>query len=139
MTYAYSTIKPSREAILGLYEAVGWTEYLKNPQESYLGVDNSTRVVTAAYGNQMVGMARVLSDRYTIMYLQDILVHPDHRRKGVGAELFRRVTEPYAMVRQKVLMTDTEPEQRAFYEAQGYTEVRDLPGEPTRVFVKIGQ
>jgi hypothetical protein len=35
------------------------------------------------------------------------------------------VLEPYRDVRQKVLITDDEPAQRAFYESMGFTETGD--------------
>ncbi|MDN5558482.1 MAG: GNAT family N-acetyltransferase [Ruaniaceae bacterium] len=77
-----------------------------------------------------------MGDGLTIVYLQDILVSPDHHRSGIGRELFRRVLEPYEDVHQKVLMTDDEPGQRAFYEAMGFTEVRDME-HPIRVFARF--
>ena len=47
------------------------------------------------------------------------------------------VFAPYMHVRQQVLMTDDEPRQRAFYEALGFTEIRDLENE-TRAFIRSG-
>ncbi|WP_309082338.1 hypothetical protein [Zhihengliuella sp.] len=58
-------------------------------------------------------------------------------RSRVGRELFRRAFGPFDDVRQKLLLTDDEPRQRAFYEAMGFTEIRDLK-HPTRAFAKFG-
>ncbi len=41
--------------------------------------------------------------------VQDVLVRPDAQRSGVGRALVLRAFEPYASVRQKVLLTDDEP------------------------------
>lgn len=72
-----------------------------------------------------------------IVYLQDILILPAYRRRGIGRELFQRVFAPYGDVRQKVLITDDEPAQRAFYEAMGFTETGNLTHR-VRTFVKFG-
>ncbi len=50
-------------------------------------------------------------DGATICYLHDVLVHPEAQRAGVGRALVRAALEPYAAVRQKVLLTDDEPGQ----------------------------
>ena len=45
--------------------------------------------------------------------------------------------EPFAHVRQKVLLTDDEPRQRAFYESLGYTELREHGNGALRAFVRF--
>jgi len=77
-------------------------------------------------GQVLVGLARVVSDKATICYLQDVLVHPDHQREGVGRQLVELALKPYAHVRQKVLLTDDEPGQKAFYESLGYAQVEGV-------------
>ena len=52
-------------------------------------------------------------------------------------ELILAVLEPYAGVRQKVLLTDDEPGQRAFYESLGYRESRDHGAGSLRAFVRF--
>ena len=49
-------------------------------------------------------------------YLQDILVRPEHQRTGVGRQLLAVCLERYSHVRQKVLLTDDEAQER-FYES----------------------
>lgn len=137
MPLSYSTDLPTEEDLVALYGSVGWTIYTNDPERLAAAVRASLNVVVARNGDEMVGLARVVGDGLTIVYVQDILVAPTHRRRGVGRELFTRVLKPFTDVRQKVLMTDGEPAQRAFYEAMGFTEVRDL-SYPLRVFVRIG-
>jgi GNAT superfamily N-acetyltransferase len=84
-----------------------------------------------------VGLARVISDGATICYLQDVLVHPDEQRTGIGRSLVRAVLEPFASVRRKVLLTDDEPAQRAFYESLGYSETREHAEGTLRAFVRF--
>ena len=127
----------SREDIVGLYSAVGWSAYTNEPARIEAAVASSLFVVTAWEADTLVGLARIVGDGLTIAYLQDILVAPTHQRLGIGKELFSRAFAPFEDVRQKVLLTDDEPQQRAFYESMGFTELRDLK-HPTRSFVKFG-
>mgnify|MGYP002719421355 FL=1 len=128
---------PVPEQLRSLYDAVGWTAYTDDPQSLVAGVAGSANVVTAWDDETLVGLARVISDGHTIAYLQDVLVRPEHRRRGVATELVRRVFEPFASVRQHVLLTDAEPGQSRFYESLGFRETRDFPGAGLRAFVRL--
>lgn len=132
-----SGIVPSAEALVQLYEAVGWSVYTKDPAQLKRAAAGSSLLISAWEKKELLGLARVISDGETIAYLQDILVHPDHQRRGIGRELFIRAITPFAHVRQKVLITDDEPGQRAFYESLGFTETRDVRGAGLRTFIRF--
>lgn len=126
------------ETVVGLYSAVGWTAYTDHREVLAAALAGSHHVVLAHHGGALIGLARVVSDGASIAYLQDVLVHPDHRRSGLGAALVEAAMAPYAAVRQKVLLTDDEPGERAFYEASGYHQVgQPGPDEPLRAFVRL--
>ncbi len=138
-TFFLSTTLPSSETeILALYDAVGWTTYTKDPQVLMEALAGSS-FITCAWSGQgrLIGLARAISDDASICYLQDILVHPDFQGTGVGKALFTKVAERFEHVRQTVLITDDEPQQRAFYEAMGLTEGADIKPSPVRTFVKF--
>ena len=124
--------------ILSLYNSVGWSAYTNSPDVLFQAIKSSSFVVSAwSEDGKLVGLARTISDDATICYLQDILVHPDFHRTGVGRSLVEQVLERYHHVRQTVLITDDEPQQRAFYESMGLTEGADFPVGPVRVFAKF--
>ncbi|MCO1338773.1 GNAT family N-acetyltransferase [Kocuria polaris] len=125
-----------RDELTRLYASVGWSAYTKDPARLEAAVAASLAVVTARDDGRLVGLARLVGDGLTIVYLQDILVAPEFQRSGIGRELFRRAFEPFEDVRQKLLLTDNEPRQIAFYESMGFTEIRDLP-HPARAFAKF--
>ncbi|KUG51519.1 GNAT family acetyltransferase [Serinicoccus chungangensis] len=129
--------RPGREELLGLYDAVGWSSYTTDPETLEAAVAGSTRVVTARYGEDLLGLARVISDGATIAYLQDVLVRPELQREGVGRALVVAALEPFSQCRQKVLLTEDEPGQRAFYESLGWTEIRDHEDGRLRAFVQL--
>jgi GNAT superfamily N-acetyltransferase len=123
--------------VAALYRSVGWTVYADDPVDLEAALLGSSRVVTARRDGRLVGLARVISDGASICYLQDVLVHPDAQREGVGRRLVQAVLEPYGAVRQKVLLTDDEPRQRAFYESLGYRETRDYGPGTLRAYVRF--
>lgn len=134
---AYSLTKQI-EAIelIGLYNAVGWSAYTNSPDTLLAAIQGSHTVAVAHVGNQLVGLARSISDGASICYLQDILVHPDHHRAGIGRGLAELIFAQYPGVRQKVLLTDDEPGQKAFYESLGMTQASEFPSGAMLAFVK---
>src|SRR5215204_221560 len=127
----------TRDELVELYGSVGWSAYIADPDTLMRAVEGSSLVVTARRDGGLVGLARAISDDATICYLQDILVVPEGQRCGIGAALLRAVLDRYSGVRQKVLLTDDEPRQRAFYESLGLTEIRDVDGASLRGFVRF--
>ena len=128
---------PTQDELVELYESVDWTTYTQDPERLHLAVSRSLRVVCARDDEKLVGLARIVGDGLTIVYLQDILVAPSHQRRGVGAELMKEALRPFQDVRQQVLLTDDEPRQREFYEAMGFTEIRDVKNVALRAFVRF--
>ncbi|MGO4957272.1 GNAT family N-acetyltransferase [Luteococcus sp. Sow4_B9] len=123
------------QAIIDLYGSVGWTAYTDHPEDLLNGIRGSLHVVLAHDAGHLVGLARVIGDGATICYLQDVLVHPDARRQGLGQRLVNEAFAPFAGVRQHVLITDEEPGQKAFYESLGFTHLGTaIPG---RAFVRF--
>ena len=123
--------------LVALYTAVGWNAYTSDPVSLAKAVAGSSTVAVARDGDELVGLARVLSDGASVAYLQDVLVRPSAQRDGLGRRLVDAALAPYAQVRQKVLLTDDEPGQKAFYESLGYRETRDFGEGTLRAFVRF--
>lgn len=112
--------------------------YTNSPDLLSQAIKNSSFVVSAwNEDGKLVGLARTISDDATICYLQDILVHPDFQGTGIGRVLFEQVKGRYQHVRQTVLITDDEPQQRSFYQSLGLTEGSDFSSGPVRVFAEF--
>jgi GNAT superfamily N-acetyltransferase len=125
------------EEALQLYVALGWTAYTRDPALVAAGLTGASFVAVAREDGRLIGLLRAVSDDASIAYVQDVLVHPDAQRRGVGAALMAAAVERYRHVRQHVLLTDDEPGQRAFYESLGYRETRDLGEGTLRAFVRF--
>ena len=72
---------------------------------------------------------------HTDLSVENVLVHPDARRKGLGGDLVREAFAPFSAVRQHVLITDEEAGQKAFYESLGFAQLGDPA--PGRAFVRF--
>ena len=130
---AINSVEPN--ALRGLYEAVGWVAYTQEPDTLVAALEGSSFVAGAFQGGALIGLIRVVSDDASIAYIQDILVHPEHQRRGVGRALMGIMLERYEHVRQKILLTDGRPDQLQFYESLGFTNTRSLVKNPLNAFV----
>lgn len=110
----------SAEEILNLYESVGWQAYTQNSELLERAFKHSLFVLAAYEGDKLIGLIRTVGDGETIVFIQDLLVHPDHQRKGVGTLLIRTVLEHFKTVRQIQLITDNTQKTRAFYQSLGF-------------------
>ena len=134
----YSEGIPELDELVELYDAVHWTAYTDDPDTLRRAVEASASVHIARDAGQLVGLLRVVSDDTTIAYVQDLLVRPTHQRRGVGSALMQAFNRRYGHVRQRVLLTDDEPGQRAFYESVGFARSDAIEGGPLRAFVDLG-
>jgi GNAT superfamily N-acetyltransferase len=75
------------DVVRGLYQAAGWWQ--PGDREGDIGamIRGSACFAAAFDGDRAVGMARVLSDGASDAYIQDVVVLPSHRRRGIGAAL----------------------------------------------------
>ena len=123
--FADDEVVPIKE-LTELYESVGWAAYSSDPDALARAVDRSDYVVTARDAEgALVGLARCLTDEVHICVIQDVLVHPDHQRTGIGSVMVGRCLRVHEHVRQVTLMTDDEPATRAFYESLGFSPTAD--------------
>lgn len=60
------------------------------------------------------------------MFVQDIIVLPEHQRKGIGTKLLKAVVEKYKNVYQMELLTDNTEKTKAFYRSVGFAASDDV-------------
>ena len=108
-----------REEVLELYESVGWTGYTRRFEVMEQAFAHSLKIYGAYVQRQLVGLIRAVGDGLTIVYIQDLLVHPAYQRMGIGKALLGRIFDEYKSVYQKVLTTDDTEKTRAFYHHMG--------------------
>ena len=116
----------NEEEILGLYESLGWTNYTDNPallKNAYL---NSLKIYGAYVDDKLIGIIRVVGDGFSVIFIQDLLVHPEFQRKGVGTLLLKRVLCEYDSVYQKHLMTEDTEKTTLFYKSLGFVDNSEI-------------
>ena len=114
------------EDIINLYQSVGWTNYLERIgilEEAYA---NSLCVLGAYDDDRLIGIIRAVGDGQTIVFVQDIIVLPEHQRKGIGTKLLKAVIDKYKYVYQMELLTDNTEKTKAFYRSVGFTASDDI-------------
>jgi GNAT superfamily N-acetyltransferase len=124
----------SSEKLKHLYSDAGWTNYTKDMSKLIRGIENSLDVISAWDGDQLIGLIRTIGDGETIIYIQDILILKAYKRQGIGRHLMKQILDKYQDVRQIVLLTDSELEQKCFYESMG---MKDSSLSDLKTFMKI--
>ena len=71
-----------------LRQAVGWNRMERDLADPRLR--NAFHLCALADG-RLIGYAAVVSNGVTDAYIQDVMVHPDCQRQGVGTQLMERV------------------------------------------------
>lgn len=118
----------SVETLTELYKSVKWTGYTDHPEKMKQLLEGSYYYISAWKEESLVGLIRSVGDGASILYIQDILVHPDFQRQGIGKQLMERLISDNSNIRQMVLITDDTKDTKAFYKHVGFKSIQDLDG-----------
>jgi GNAT superfamily N-acetyltransferase len=89
----------------------------RNPEQIALSIRNSLCFSVHRAGRQ-VGIARVLTDHGASSYICDVVIHPQHRDRGIGKWLMRSILRHPAVsgTRALLITRDAQP----FYRELGF-------------------
>lgn len=95
----------SLDAVVELYRAstLGERRPIEDRERMAAMLRHANLVITAWEGDQLVGLARSLSDFSYCTYLSDLAVRVSHQRRGIGRELIRQ-TQHYGGRAQIILL-----------------------------------
>lgn len=93
--------KYKQSEIINLYKAVEWSNYYNKPEMLKEAYQNSLYILGAYLDEELVGIVRVVGDGASIVFIQDLIVHPDYHRRGIGRKLLNHILNKYKMVHQK--------------------------------------
>ena len=86
ISYIINKPVPAKD-IADLRHSVGWNRM----ENCYRNRMLTSYVHIAAYdGEKLIGYVDTVSNNVTDAYIQDLMVHPDYRGKGIGTELMNR-------------------------------------------------
>ena len=119
-------VYPKTSKLAALYEAVGWSAYTQDEASLTRAVAQSLAVVTAWEGEErLVGLARAVGDGESILFIQDVLVHPEYQGHGIGSALVGELCAMYPAARRKLLLADDTPELASFYRQLDWVPVKE--------------
>ena len=109
------------EAVVELYRAstLGERRPIEERPRMEAMLRNANLVVTAWDRDQMVGIARSMSDFAYCTYLSDLAVRESHQRGGIGRELVRRTQEAGG---QATVILLSAPRAVGYYPRLGFTQ-----------------
>ena len=117
---------PKLEEVVKLYNDVGWYLYTKDEDVLYKSIANSLKVYTLWDDTNLVGLARVVGDGYTIIYIQDILILEKYQSMGLGSLIINKILKDYKEVRQILLITEDTEKTVNFYKKNKLTDASKL-------------
>lgn len=90
MSITYTDNLPLAEELYSLYDSVKWNDFLKlNKELIHQASVQSWFVYSAYHHDVLIGTGRIISDGIINAYLCGLVVHPNYRNRGIGAELLR--------------------------------------------------
>lgn len=100
----------------------------------FTAFSHSDYVVSAWDTDTLIGTARVIHDGVAFALLADVLVHPDHRHKGIGRTLVTMCRRTFPTM--YMYADPANDDARTFYTALGFTAHQGmvaLPSSSSRV------
>lgn len=110
------------DTYLELRASVNWK--LLNREQARLAIDNAMYTVCAYEDDKAVGMGRLVGDGAVVMYIQDLVVHPDYQKKGVGNQIIEMLINYVKKITPKdneiMLCLMSAKGREGFYERHGF-------------------
>jgi N-acetylglutamate synthase-like GNAT family acetyltransferase len=124
MEITYQTgIVPKTEEVIDLYNSSGIKRPTANYERTSRMYSNANLIITAWHGEQLVGVARSLTDFCYCCYLSDLAVRMEYQKQGIGRELIR-LTQ-VAIGEQTMLLLLSAPNAMDYYPKLGFEKVEN--------------
>jgi GNAT superfamily N-acetyltransferase len=110
------------DEVLTLRRTIGWSQPPREVLEAALSKSLAT-VSRRHEDGTLIGYCRAVGDGALYVVLVDVMVRPDHQRRGLGAAMVTELlstVSPHAPI---ILIAD--PGVQSFYENLGFTAQRD--------------
>src|SRR5699024_7652287 len=92
ITYRINQTPPT-EQIIALYNSSGIRRPTKDPERIAKMYQNSNLIISAWDQDQLVGVARSLTDFCYCCYLSDLAVREEYKHRGIGKKLIALTRE----------------------------------------------
>ena len=111
-----------KDEIVQLYRAGGWwkDEYDQDSLPGMIRGSFAFAIATDRKTGHAVGMGRVISDGVFDGYIQDLVVLPDYRRRGIGARIVAALVARCTGLGISWIGLIAEPGTESFYQPLGF-------------------
>lgn len=117
---------PDLAQLLNLYRTVGWLQSKDDESLVKKILLNSDHFVCIYMGETLVAFGRLLTDYHMSAFLDDIVVHPNYRRMGLGSLLVNHLISKVPHVKKIKLTTYSAS---GFYKKLGFSTPPCTPVE----------
>ena len=110
------------EEIVALYKSAGWWSRSYDPSAIQRMIKGSSAFVVAinSSSGKAIGMGRIISDGISDAYIQDLVVLPEYRGKGVGTQILDVLLDCCLSKGMVWIGIISEPGQDGFYSSLGF-------------------
>jgi aralkylamine N-acetyltransferase len=117
----------SEDEIVNLYKAGGWWKdcYDTSGIPDLIKGSFAFAVAIDKKNKKTVGIGRVLSDGLSDAYLQDIIILPEYRKKGIGKKLVLFLVDFCKKRKISWIALISEPNQEDFYKKLGFKKMKN--------------
>ena len=113
--------------IVKLYKSGGWWKdsYDKSRLKDLIKGSFAFAVIIDKNTNQTIGMGRAISDGINDAYIQDLIILPEYRKKGIGRKLVGALVDYCHSKGIKWISLIAEPNQDGFYSGIGFKQMNN--------------
>ena len=123
MIYYRTDVVPEKELVAELYKSSGLNRPVDDKERIGQMYANSNLVITAWDGENLVGVARSLTDFCYCCYLSDLAVQKEYQKLGIGKRLILETKKKIGD--QTMLLLLSAPAAMEYYPAVGFQKVEN--------------
>lgn len=118
-----TNIRPEISAIIAVYESSGINRPINEVERIQKMYEHANLIVSAWVDDELIGIARSLTDFAYCCYLSDLAVKAAYQKMGVGKQLIERTKA--AVGDQSMLLLLSAPEAIHYYPKVGFQKVKN--------------
>lgn len=115
--------KVSAQAVIEVFRSSGIVRPVEDLKRIQTMLDNSNLVVTAWHNNELIGIARSITDYSYCCYLSDLAVRKEHQKFGIGKALVELTQQ--AIGEQAMLVLISNNNALDYYPKVGFEKVEN--------------
>jgi len=121
MNLTYESRVPAPGDFWKLFATTGWNdEYHLSVEELNAAISHSWYALSVFHDDRLMGFGRVVSDGVLHAMIYDLIVDPEYRGQGIGAEILERLVEACRADGIRDIQLFSARGRRDFYEKRGF-------------------